>query len=175
MVRKKILAALVIFLLAAGGATFCWLVFPGRNDKVNEAKMTPTPQEGDVREIKMTPTPQEYNVREMIQYSGPSSRIEIERSPTHLPMPIARPFVFFGYQNTDQNDKAIDRLLSSQNIPFFIMQSRTPSGWHKDGLDGWVPVEKGPETQRILSAAVKAGLLELEELESRPTALPPGW
>ena len=90
----------------------------------------------------------------MLAYAGPSFR-QTE--------PIAEGLALFGYRNTDDNERKISTLLSSQSIPFHM--ERRGHGWTGAPVRMIVTVvvEHHLEADAILRAAADASVLEIVE------------
>jgi hypothetical protein len=103
---------------------------------------------------QIEPTPSDYDVVRLLEYSGPSSRQQD---------PSADGVVLLDYRNTDENERNISILLSSQGIRFHI--ERPKYGWTGTRIRMLVTVPSS-ECQRaeaILAAAVKASVVDVVE------------
>jgi len=95
-----------------------------------------------------------YDVVKLLQYRGPSLRRE-----QLLPSDVS----ILDYRNSDQNERHISTLLSSQGIPFHL--DRPQKGWSQSKLrlSVSVPREFLDSAQALLTAATKAGAIEVVE------------
>lgn len=106
----------------------------------------------DVDFIRRTSiTPWKYDASKMLEYEGPSSRQEVQ---------VADSIALADLANTDENDELVDILLSSETIPFFV--DRPKGGWSGTARRMLISVPKNryQETISILTAAIKAKVLE---------------
>jgi hypothetical protein len=96
----------------------------------------------------------EREIRHLLAYAGRSFRQE---------QPVADGIALFDYRNTDDNDRKISTLLSSQSIPFHI--ERRGQGWTgpRVRMVVTVPVEHHRQADDMLRAAAKASILEIVE------------
>jgi hypothetical protein len=96
----------------------------------------------------------EYDIARLLEYNGPGFRQK---------EPIADGVSLFDYVNTDENERNISILLSSQGIPFNI--ERPEHGWAgvKTRLILTVPRTRQPQAEAILSAAVEQSVVEKGE------------
>lgn len=107
----------------------------------------------------------QYDVGKLLQYRGPSQRRE-----QLLPSDVS----ILDYRNSDQNERNIATLLSSQGIPFHL--DRPQKGWSQSKLrlSVSVPLPFLAVAQALLAAAAKAGAVEpVEGLQGLP-GLPEG-
>ena len=93
-------------------------------------------------------------ITELLQYSGPSSR---------LSTPIEDGVTFIDYRDTDNNEKNIDLLLSSQNIPFYIERPTGRAKRREIRMAVTVPRDKRQQADQLLSSAADASVLERVE------------
>ena len=96
----------------------------------------------------------EYDIARLLEYDGPSS-LQTE--------PIADGVSLLDYMNTDENERNISTLLSSQGISFNI--ERPQYGWAgvKTRLILTVPRAQHPQAEAILSAAVEQSVVDKGE------------
>ena len=102
-------------------------------------------------------TPEKYNIRDFKAYKGPSTRVYIT---------MKEDFPIFDWGPLKENIQNIDKVLSSQNIKYFLdIYERTPN---------WVPVKEmtivvsqsqAQEALSALEAATNAKLLKKIKLE----------
>jgi hypothetical protein len=99
----------------------------------------------------MTNPPDRVDVFEMLAYAGPTSRQQT---------PPAGGISTADLVSSDENEKAIERLLSSRTIPFVI--ERPELGWKgvERRMIVTVPQDRYPDASAIFAAAVEAGMLE---------------
>ena len=95
--------------------------------------------------------PEEYDIARLLAYRGPSLRQE---------EPMEDGVTLLAYRNTDENERNASTLLSSQGIPFRI--ERPEPGWKGQNvrLEVTVPRNRSREAQAVLSAGVRAGVME---------------
>ena len=95
-----------------------------------------------------------YDIDQMLVYNGPSYR--------HAE-PIKDGIALLDYRNTDDNERKISTLLSSQSIPFHI--ERRGHGWTGTPVRMIVTVlaEQHLKANAILRAAANASVLESVE------------
>jgi hypothetical protein len=98
--------------------------------------------------------PASYDIAELLQFRGPILR---------LPELTEEAVSILDYRNTEENERNISKLLSSQNIPFAI--ERPTHGWSGSDLRMTVTVPRSLcfKAEAILSAGVAASALEIVE------------
>jgi hypothetical protein len=99
-------------------------------------------------------------IAELLRYQGPSTRQE---------RPMENWVGILDYRNSDENERNISVLLSSQKVPFHI--ERPDKGWSQPKLRliVTVPREHLETATVLLSSAVEASAVErIEGLEGLP-------
>ncbi len=101
-----------------------------------------------------------YNIQSLLEYNGPSTRTEnIDQSWITI----------LDYKSTDENERVVALLLSSQGVPFRI--DRPAPGWSQPQLQLYVivPRDRLDDATAILAAATEQALLErLEGQDGMP-------
>jgi|SRR6185369_4836373 len=94
-----------------------------------------------------------YDIQGLLKYSGPDFRQREQIDGVTL----------FDFKNTDENERNISLLLSSQEIRFNI--ERPQLGWTGTEVRMLitVPVDQADRTTVLLDAAVNAGVVERAE------------
>lgn len=97
----------------------------------------------------------QYNIKQLLLYNGPSSRLN---------KPFANSINIIDYKNSDQNEKVISVLLSSQKIPFYLDRPEK-KGWSETHIRMILAVHENylEIVQSILKAAKKESFLETVE------------
>lgn len=95
-----------------------------------------------------------YDIPKLLAYEGPSLRQE---------GPMADGFILLAYRNTDENERNVSTLLSSQSIPFHI--ERPKPGWkgRPIRMEVTVPRDRRREAEAVLSAGSRAGVIDVVE------------
>jgi hypothetical protein len=92
-----------------------------------------------------------YDVVQLLQYRGPIRRQE---------QLAEEQAIILDYCSSDENERNISVLLSSQGINFTIL--RPPAGWRGPGrMVVTVPKQRWPEAQAVLAAAAAISLLDV--------------
>ena len=107
----------------------------------------------DKSEIELT-SANDYDIIHLLKYSGPSF-LQQE--------PVADGIALLDYRNTNENEKNISILLSSQGISFHI--ERPKLGWTGTQLRLIVTVPRNQfrQAEAILDAAAKSSVLDVVE------------
>jgi hypothetical protein len=95
----------------------------------------------------------DYDINELLQYSGPSLREQ---------EPMGDGVMLLDYRSTDENERKIAILLSSQGIPFHIERPR--QGW-KGQIHLIVTVPRGlvQQAEAVLGAAARVSAIDVVE------------
>ena len=105
-------------------------------------------------ESGLDPNLNNYDITRLLQYAGPSLRQQ---------EPIADGVSLLDYRNSDENERNISILLSSQGIPFNI--ERPKLGWTGTQIRMVVTIPKSQtrQAEAILTAATQAKVVEIVE------------
>jgi hypothetical protein len=95
-----------------------------------------------------------YDIPLLLTYDGPTSRQE---------EPLPGGIALIGYRDTDENERNIDLILSSQRLPFNLERNKQLQRDANFRMTVVVPESQLSDALAILAAATDAGAVEAVE------------
>lgn len=92
-------------------------------------------------------------IERLLTYDGPSLRQER----------IEKGLIIADYRNSDENERNITKLLSSQGVPFHLERPQSGLPGREIRMYLTIPEDRYEEAKAILEAAVSAGVVEIIE------------
>ncbi|MGH2397100.1 MAG: hypothetical protein ACRDFW_08950 [bacterium] len=107
-----------------------------------------------MQESEPESAPDKARILELLEYSGPSSRQS---------QAVEDGVALIDYRDTDENERNISKLLSSQGIPFHIERPTGLVRRKEVRMAVTVPRDRLQQAEQLLSSAAEASVLEIVE------------